>query len=560
MVGLEGNGQCREAQFYYHDFLENRGTVPGAVAGHIDGCAHCRAQVERLGRVLGEAAPEGNTHRVSHSRELIAELQSHFDHMGEQVACNQVKRYLPSLLFDHIRIPTPITVHVDQCDGCTEDLDHLRSLGLTQEQLVRLAALYAEPAPTDPAECRQVKLMLAETDDLSLQETPTHLADHIRACPQCRERVYEARQDLLYRCQEHAQADAHTGCGRIVDADIFDFVVPPGGGVSSAADSAAGREAVTAHVFSCPQCLAKVQNMHRVIYGAAERADSGVATVYTPAKAGATASNKNLRSYAAYPIDVQLRGGRAKSVRKKTRGPRVLAAGFKRRLSSRRLKTYVPVGVLSVVVGALIGIYVISSQSATALNVNIDKFNSKVANAQTVHVTVFGVDGAPSAEYWKCDGEFYAQQRGPKAKLEVWNVRAGTKIETVPGESSSISQIVGVDAASMERQGERMGEILNLSLGKVPDGADVQFEQRAADATNPALDIYTITFPAATASQASLEKRIVLCVDFATQLPQSSVLSERRLPDGDWEVQTTRSYEYRPKSRMLQRFNKHLQP
>jgi hypothetical protein len=41
-----------------------------------------------------------------------------------------------------IRIPTPITVHLDHCPECADDLKALRNLGLTAEQLERLERLY----------------------------------------------------------------------------------------------------------------------------------------------------------------------------------------------------------------------------------------------------------------------------------------------------------------------------------------------------------------------------------------------------------------------------------
>jgi hypothetical protein len=556
MVGLEGNGQCREAQFYYHDFLQNRGVVPAPVADHIDGCTHCQAQVERLGRMLGQAAAAGNPHRSNHSHELISELQSHFDHMGEQITCSQVKRYLPGLLFDHIRIPTPITVHVDQCERCTEDLEHLRSLALTQEQLVRLTALYAEPAQADASLCRQVKLMLADIDDLSLEDTPAHLAGHIRSCPQCRERVYEARQDLLYRCQEHSSADSRVGCGRIVGADIFDFVVLPDASTSAAAVPGGWHEAVAEHVFSCPQCLAKVQSMHRVIYGAAERADSGVATVYTPATAGTTASKKNLRSYAAYPIDVQLLGGRPKPVRKRARlrGGALMVA-LKRQLRSRRLRTLVPATAVSVVMAVLIGIYIISSESALGLNVH--QINGMIASVRNVHIKSLGWDGALIRELWASKSVEFAAQKTP-TQMEVWDNREHKKI-TVGQFESSIESIMTTNAAGMDDAATaKIRNQLDLKTDGIPADAELHRRVSAADANNPAIEEYEIIFPSPDQGDLPVMNRRILSVDIATQLPLKSELYQRQTPECPWQLQTTKVYEYPTDKQMHQRFDKYL--
>ncbi len=539
MVGLQGNGHCREAQFYYHDFLQDRDRIPKPVADHIEGCAYCQAQVQRLRRMLSQIAAEGNSHRLNHSRELITELQSHFDHMGEQVTCHQVRRYLPGLLADRVRIPTPITVHVDQCDRCTEDMEHLRTLGLTREQLARLEELFTEPVQTDPSLCRQVKLMLADTDDLSFRDISAPLARHIRSCPQCRERVYEARQDLLYRCQERAAGQPSIGCGRIVGADLFDFMVPSGARPSDQA-AADWHDVVCEHTLTCPHCLAKVQDMHRVLCGLAERADSGVVTVYTPAPEAAASTRKSLRSYAAYPIAVQVTGARRKPARRKTHKHNALMVTLKRRWRHPKVRTLVPAAAVSVVITVLVGLYIISSQAAMALNVG--QISRKIAKQSNVHIRTIGKDGATGEELWSSKSvHLLAQKIGER--LQVWDTESQQKYVYEPGRST-VDTMEKTDAAGLASTREYIRNRLNVGWNELPAGAEFQRLNQGADANDSLPEVYEVVFQGHGQGAGPVQYRMWFFLDSETQLPQRTELYQQQTPDGKWELQTTRLYDY----------------
>jgi hypothetical protein len=544
MVAFEGSGQCREAQLHYHDFLQDKGIVPKTIADHIDGCAHCRAQVQRLAQMLGTAAEAGNPHRLNHSRELIAELQSHFEHVGEQIRCNQAKRYLPGLLSDRIRIPTPVTVHIDQCDQCTEDLERLRSLGLTQEQLATLGELYAEPAEVDLSLCRQVKLLLAETDDLRLEEIPAHLADHICSCPQCRGRIYEARQDLLDRCREHRTTDPYVGCGRIMAGDIFDFVVLKGTDPSGQTSIYDWHHIVAHHVFSCPKCLAKVQQMHRAIYGVAERADSGVTTVYTATGVVKPPTRKNRHSYADYPIDVQVMGGRLKTHRRRSGRVKTLADALKRGLQGRKLKTLIPAAAVTIVVALLVGIYIVTAQAASALNLRqIKRTQSKATN---VHVTVVGRDGATILEDWisSSAGVFLREIHG---RQNIYDVREHRKTTVAIGETPAEWK----PREEAEYQGvlKSMRYYLESDFAMFADRTDLTRQDGSPEGTGSILDMYEIV--SRRSQDESEQQRLLISLDSATKMLKRVESSRKFTAEGEWELQSIKQFDYPSESEIL---------
>ena len=83
-----------------------------------------------------------------------------FQLLDEHVACRDVKCFLPKLALAcaQIRIPTPVTVHVDHCPQCTEDLAALRELNLTAPQLKRLSRFFetgrGEDVPPWRSQCQ----------------------------------------------------------------------------------------------------------------------------------------------------------------------------------------------------------------------------------------------------------------------------------------------------------------------------------------------------------------------------------------------------------------------
>jgi hypothetical protein len=82
----------------------------------------------------------------------ITELLSlHFAWVDELVTCTQVKPFLPGLADPllRVRIPTPITAHVDSCPACSKELAVLRDAALTHTQLCRLSRILAEDVDED---------------------------------------------------------------------------------------------------------------------------------------------------------------------------------------------------------------------------------------------------------------------------------------------------------------------------------------------------------------------------------------------------------------------------
>ncbi len=137
---------CRQAESYYYDFLDSESCdpVPQFLAEHIGSCRFCSEQLDRLKKTLSKA--EDSDPQQKQNRAVINDmLERHFAHIGESVTCNTVKPFLPGLLDETVQfaVPTPITVHLDNCPDCREDLETLRALDLTGVQLRALEQILA---------------------------------------------------------------------------------------------------------------------------------------------------------------------------------------------------------------------------------------------------------------------------------------------------------------------------------------------------------------------------------------------------------------------------------
>jgi len=130
----------------------NRVWDPQAIVRQVRSRLVGRKQTKRGKKAVTGADGETDTSRSrlfccarnKMKRDIIDTLRRHFGCLDEQVTCSRVKPFLPGLLIPilRIRIPTPITVHIDHCPECADDLKALGDLGLSPAQLERLERLY----------------------------------------------------------------------------------------------------------------------------------------------------------------------------------------------------------------------------------------------------------------------------------------------------------------------------------------------------------------------------------------------------------------------------------
>jgi hypothetical protein len=310
MITHNPNSLCSRAKLYYYDLLrqQSRGPVPESTAKHIEQCQHCRDELIKLKSTL--AQPDSVESGEGHVDPALATLlKLHFAYVGKHVTCQIAKPFLPILSAAHldIVIPTPITVHIDKCQQCANDLKTIRQLNLTEKQLYRLARLFAEKPSCDVISCSKTQKALPAVALMAFNRTDSETLKHLCTCPACRDLLYERRQNACDALPPRTRSPGFP-CESVSAADFFDYVVPYG--IDPLNDQYAKfRRFFTSHVIACPECLAKMQKLHKTLYDIAEQPESDVITIYNiDESAKIQAGDASDVFYTGFPIMVKVIG------------------------------------------------------------------------------------------------------------------------------------------------------------------------------------------------------------------------------------------------------------
>ncbi|MCX5638401.1 MAG: hypothetical protein NTX52_12025, partial [Planctomycetota bacterium] len=271
-------------------------------------CQYCQAEIKRLKALLENPEKYIKSEQRQKDSAITALLRLHFAYIGMPVRCCTVKPFLPSLANPalQIRIPTPIAVHLDKCQDCSNDLQTIIDLHLSHKQLCRLSLFLAEKPAEDAVSCTEAQAAILFVVLMNFRETNAEVLKHLYTCPDCRKSLYEYRESVRMDLLRNGEAQKEFPCEAVSSADIFDYCFPYG--IDPAANQYAKfRESLTSHLRSCPTCLAKMQQLHNTISGIAERADSGVVTCFTLKEQTETAVESEPDGvYANWPINVQV--------------------------------------------------------------------------------------------------------------------------------------------------------------------------------------------------------------------------------------------------------------
>ena len=305
---------CEEARLYYYDLLceETMQSVPKKVVNHIIGCSRCREQMNQLETMLYDYKEKPATDLSHQQTAAAAMLKLHFAYVGKHVTCSVVRSFLPALLVPElqIRIPTPITVHLDNCEQCREDLKTLQDLNLSPKQLRTLSQLFADDTVADEVECESGRSAAPIIVAMAFDRMDSRTLRHLSLCPRCREEVYKLREAILQQRKSGQNTSSGENirfpCPSVTSSDFFDYCITYN--IDPASDEYAKfRKSLTLHINCCADCLGKIQQLHRAIYGIVDKPESGITTVFhvdVSAKAEPEAMSNN--PYAGFPVRVEV--------------------------------------------------------------------------------------------------------------------------------------------------------------------------------------------------------------------------------------------------------------
>ena len=555
MIAHNPNLLCKKAELYYYDFLcnESQEPIPKSVIDHIDQCQGCQEQINQLKVVLLQAE-EMEIEQSQATSAITAMLKLHLSYIGKPVTCNTVRPFLPGLLDPalEIRIPTPITAHLDNCQQCAEDLETIQRLNLDRTHLCRLSRMFADKPGEDNIGCSQAKAAILAVVFMALHETNEGVLKHLCTCPDCRKLLYQYRESVRKDLLDSKEEQKESTCEEISVTDIFDYAVPYG--LDPADDQYAKfQESLTSHLRCCPICLAKIQELHNILYGIAERFESEVVTIChidEPAKAKAISESDDL--YAGFPISVEIAGHEDKADVEQPVPIIDFIAALKRKLSAMNLKPLLKAGI-AVAAVILIGL-VLLLNTPTAKAVTIDQIYKAIEKVKNVYVSSFVPEKTePTQEIWVSRTlNIYILKTGKE--LVLWDVSNGTKkikyMDTAVTETTPLTDDI---ADSVERKmSGSLGLMPFYDISEIPSGAEwSQVTDEAFKTAERDTEVYDLTWVYKRYGGSDEFLKCRFFVDSKTKLPQRTEFYEK-LPAGTtYDLVSVKKVEYLSDSEIM---------
>ncbi len=138
---------CKQAEDFYYNYVMDDGKeeIPAELIEHMDMCSDCKSSMAELQTQLAAIEQDIDT-ESQRNAVTLDNLELHYSYINMQVSCNAVKPFLPSLAGSvlAVRVPTPITAHIDNCKQCADDLKTISSFGLSHKQLCLLGQFFAD--------------------------------------------------------------------------------------------------------------------------------------------------------------------------------------------------------------------------------------------------------------------------------------------------------------------------------------------------------------------------------------------------------------------------------
>jgi hypothetical protein len=552
MVAANLNSLCEEAELYYYAFILGKGheLIPEHIVEHISQCQKCQEQVNELKVALLQADSIDQEQKQANSATATI-LKLHFACIGKPVTCQTVKPFLPTLLDPvlQIRIPTPITAHLDNCQQCSEDLEVIRSLRLNRKQLSRLSQLFAEVPSKDKVSCSQARAAILFVVLMTLRETDADVLKHICICPDCRKALYEYRHTTCEELENETQ-EIEFPCEQVSAADIFDYVVPYG--LDPANDQYRRfRESLTSHIRKCPRCLAKMQHLHETVYAIAERADSEIVTVYNIAEPSeARVESEAIDPYKGFPISVDVIGPEnVRVVESPFVGSSI--AALKQKFRAAGLRPLIKTGI-AVAAALLIGVGLLLN-TPIAKGVTIEQIYKAIEKISNVYVASFVPEKKePVQEKW-VSRALNVYMTKTVEQLVLWDFQ--NKVKKTKHLDSNLVETTALSAEMASEFGTTVTTFLGLvpfaDLSTLPDNAIwSHIAGQHLGSIIKGVEVYDLAWGEKAYDGSIVFKKWRVFVDPKTNLPQRTEFYEKSPADTNYNLRSGKIVEYLSDSEM----------
>ncbi len=437
MIWRAFQNECDNARPYYYDFLDGqcKTQIPGTVQAHVSQCRYCREEIRCLNQIMSSDVSL-DSHELSHVSRLNELLETHFKYAERPVTCALVKGFLPGMASQDLKItvPTPITVHVEECSTCRKDLLRLQSMNLSDDQLQRLTDCLEKGPDTnvqrgDHLNDDQVSLF-ACVDYASFSDS---CLEHVCQCISCRERILAFRETVA--CQPMPDT---CGCHDVSSKDLFNLALPLG--FNPLTDECSKvHETTVQHVCHCETCLRHLGLLDQMLISFLNPDDSGVVTNFRLNLEETRARTDD--GYAGYPIQVDVQ----KAIR-----PSDSKTSLKTKATAARVGSNLGWMKMVAVVVVLLGVTIFSMLPKAGAGF-LDHVYKSTTNASVVHIKVLSGDGSTLLkEHWVFPPDRAVTIQG-ETRI-VCDAKAGLIITTDVTGNEDPEVLVGDRKKTLERQ------------------------------------------------------------------------------------------------------------
>lgn len=547
MIAHNFNSLCKQAELYYYDSLsgESRKPVPEFVINHINQCRYCSEQISQLKDILSQAEGYIDPKQKQINGITAGWFKLHFAYVGKPVTCEMVKPFLPGLLEPllEIKIPTPITVHLDNCRQCSEDLETIRKLNLNPKQLYRLSRLFAEKGAEDNVSCSQAQAAALTVVSMIFSATSEGILKHLCICTDCRNVIYQRRETIRNESLNSRIERKDFPCEEILAADIFDYTVPYG--FDPANDQYAKfRQALTSHIRMCPICLAKIQQLHNTVYDIAERAESGVVTIYHIDESAKTeAISKTDDIYAGFPIKVEIAGYQDQVKAEQPVSTINFNTALKQKVLAKNIKPLLKIGIATA--AAILITTALFLNISTARAVTLKGIYKAIEKVKNVHILSFVPDKKePVQEQWVSRTLNVNMIKTEKESV-LWDIaskvkkvkpRDGNSVETTMLSAKMITGIQNSITGSL-------GLMPFYSISEIPNEAEWRrADDKSVEITNK-IEVYDLVWVEKIYGGYLVSKKWRFFVDPETNLPQRVECYKKSDPNSEYILESINTVE-----------------
>ncbi len=548
MIAHSPKSLCKEAGLYYYDFLcdENHRLIPESIVSHIEQCLHCRDQINHLEAALSQAdGLESEQGRVGSA--VTTMLKLHFAYIDKPVTCESVKPFLPGLSDPALvtRVPTPITVHIDNCQKCSEDLEAIRELNLSRKQTRRLSRLFTDTPTESDVSCTEAQNAIPSLVSIVLSEVDSEVLRHLCICPDCRRLLYQRREMVVRGLSKTDSAEKKLPCEKVSVRDFFDYVVPYG------LDHVNGqyakfRQSLTSHLRTCPTCLAKMQELHETIYGICERVESDAVTIYRiDETAKARIVEQPNAPYAGFPIRVEVRRQEEAEAKAESLSPVVdFTAARKQKASRANLRPLLKSAIAAAAVISIAAVLLLNTPTAKA--VTLERIYQAIEKIKNVHITSFTpTNKEPTQELWISKTlNIYATKTANHCVL--WDIT--NRIRKTKQQDGGITKTAGLADDVIVGIEEKMSGVWGLipfnNISDVPQDAEWnRVDDKSINAAK-GIEVYDLMLPKRASDGSVIFWKWRVFADSESNLPRKVEWYQKSAADNEYILCSTMDVEY----------------